>query len=466
MATDSVDLAVIGAGPAGLSAAATAAGLGLSVALFDEQPAPGGQVWRNQEIRRDDRRGLDLIARVRTAPGVRLRPSTTVFDIGFESADGPVLTWMTGGSLGRTAARAVILATGAMERALPFPGWTLPGVLGVGALQTALKSGGLVPDPDAGLVVAGHGPLVLLALAQIAAAGGRVAAVLDIGKGGLAAAARHLPVALLADPLTVGRGIALLARRALSGVPVHRGVRSVAALGDGRVEAVRYTDASGEHTLPCRLLAVHDGVIPNTQITRLIRLDHEWRPASKCFAPATDICGRASRPGVWVAGDGAGIEGAKGAETSGTLAALDVARSLGRLSDEAFRSQAAGPMRQRQANRRLRRFLDALDPPLDPTDGLADDTVVCRCEEVTAGTIRSVIASGSAGPNRVKTATRCGMGACQGRMCGPVLTRIVACETSRSESEVGALRIRPPLKPVPMAAIAGFEASDEPEVPE
>ncbi len=325
MADESVDLAVVGAGPAGLSAAVTAAELGASVALFDEQPAPGGQVWRGLERqgRGGDRAGHDLIARARTTAGIRLRPATTVFHAAFEGADGPTLSWMDSGGLGRTTARGLVLATGAMERPVPFPGWTLPGVLGVGALQAALKTGGLVPGSDGGgLVIAGRGPLVLLYLAQLAAAGGRATAVLELAgpERNVGRLASRLPGALFGDPATLGRGVWLLAARALRGVPVHRGVTTLRAEGDGRVEAVRFTDTGGERVLPCRLLAVHDGVIPNTQATRLLRLDHEWRDEAACFAPVTDDWGRATRAGkalggagVWVAGDGAGIEGARGA---------------------------------------------------------------------------------------------------------------------------------------------------------
>lgn len=471
MSMESTDLVVVGAGPAGLSAAATAAGLGLSVTLIDEQPALGGQVWRGLERRgpvtRDDRDGLALMAEAR-AGGVVLRRGATVFDVGFDGA-APTVSWLDAGGVGRAAARALILATGAMERPLPFPGWTLPGVLGVGALQAALKTGGLVPAAaGGGLVIAGRGPLVLLYVEQLLAAGGRVAAILDTTPPGRSVleAARLLPAALAADPATLARGALLMARRAASGIPLHRGVQRIAAEGTDRVTAVRFTDAAGEHVLPCTVLAVHDGVIPNTQVTRMLRLDHAWREAARCFAPVTDAHGRSSRAGVWVAGDGAGIEGAAAAVAAGRLAALDAARAIGRLDEAAFRAGAAGPLQRRAAAGAMRRFLDALDPPRDPVDGLADDTVVCRCEEITAGQIRAAIAGGAAGPNRAKTATRCGMGACQGRMCGPVLTQLVARSTGRAESLVGALRIRPPLKPVPMAALAALAASNDARDPE
>lgn len=466
------DIVVVGAGPAGLAAAATAAGLGLSVTLIDEQPALGGQVWRGLERRgpvtADDRTGLALMAEARAAGVVPLR-GATVFDVGFDGGvdgDAPTVAWLAADGVGRVAARALILATGAMERPLPFPGWTLPGVLGVGALQAALKTGGLVPND--GLVLAGQGPLLLLYLEQLLAAGGRVAAILDTTPPGrsLTEAARLLPAALAADPATLARGSLLMARRLASGIPLHRGLLRMTAEGTDRVTSVRFADAGGEHVLPCAVLAVHDGVIPNTQVTRMLRLDHEWHDAARCFAPVTDAHGRSSRAGVWVAGDGAGIAGAAAAVAAGRLAALDAARAIGRLDAAGFQARAAAPLKRRAAARTLRRFLDALDPPRDPVAWLADDTVVCRCEEITAGEIRTAIAGGAAGPNRVKTATRCGMGACQGRMCGPVLTQLVARATGRPEALVGALRIRPPLKPVPMAALAALAASNDARDPE
>lgn len=470
MTVEQADLVIVGAGPAGLSAATTATGRGLRTVLIDEQPAPGGQVWRNLEARGGDRAGIDLIRRVR-AGDTELRFGTTLVDIGFSPAaeDAPTLTWMAAGRLGRTAARAVVLATGAMERPMPFPGWTLPGVLGVGALQTALKAGGLLPGSDSGgLVLAGQGPLLLLYLAQVAAAGGTVSAVLDTTPRDrkLAGLAARLPAALFGDPATLARGVLLLARRALCGATVYRGVRDLAADGDDRVAAVRFADAGGTHSLPCTILGVHDGVIPNPQVARLLRLEHEWRDGQRCFTPVTDDFGRASRPAVWVAGDGAGIEGATAAALTGQLAALDVLRTLGAIPEQGFRDRAAALLRTRARLAGTRRLIDALYPPRDPSDALDDATVLCRCEEVAAGTVRTAIAAGAAGPNRAKTATRCGMGACQGRICGGLLSQLVARETGRPLSAVGALRVRPPLKPVPMAAFAGQAAGADARDPE
>lgn len=451
------DVAIIGAGPAGLSAAATAAELGLAAVVIEEQAGPGGQVWRGFDggpAATANPAAHAVLARARSA-GAAFRFATTVVDIDRTLG----VTWYDGLRLGRLQARAVIIATGTVERPLPFPGWTLPGVIGLGALQIAYKTGGVVPDADTGeVVVAGQGPLVLQCLADLAGGGARVSAVLDIGaRGRMAAALASLPGALGARPGLLARGAGLLWKRRLSGVPTHRGVERFEALGTDHVEAVRFTIDGTTRTLPCRLLAVHDGVIPNTQLPRLLKLDHVWRPDTRCFTPTVDAHGRSSRDGVWIAGDGAGIGGVLDAEPGGRLAALDAARFLGRLDGDAFEQKAATDRRRRAGNRKARQFIDALDPPRDPATGLDDETIVCRCEGLTAGALRTVIRGGVDEPNRVKTATRCGMGSCQGRICGNLLTQLIARETGRPEEQIGALRIRPPLKPVPLGAFADFE---------
>ena len=229
------------------------------------------------------------------------------------------------------------------------------------------------------------------------------------------------------------------------------------ASGDGHIEQVQSVANGCQQRLPARLLAVHDGVLPNTQLTRLLNLEHHWNEAQQSFAPLTRADGRSSHPQVWIAGDGAGIAGVDLAVQRGRLTGLAVAQALEPSSTPTKSSTPTNKshssvntkLLERGIRRRLpaRHFVDSLYPPL-PVDHLATaDTIVCRCEAITLGTIRSAIAQGAVGPNRVKTFTRCGMGACQGRQCSTQLTRIVAQETGRPAAAIGALRIRPPLKP-------------------
>ena len=462
--TDTVDLTVVGAGPAGLAAATAAADLGMSVLLLDEQAGPGGQIWRQAErMAASESRGLDKVAKGYAGAGeaiaalrrstVEYVPAATVFDASPDLR----ISWLqrdagaaktTVHRIREIESKALILATGAMERPLPFPGWTLPGVMGVGALQTALKTGGLLPDPGT-LVLAGQGPLLLLYLAQIAALGGRAAAVLDLGTPGrLAALAGQLPRALLGDPVLLARGIGLLARQALSTTPVYRGVAKLVARGSDGLERLSFESRGKSHELSCSLLGIHDGVIPSTQLSRLLELAHRWRDDQQCFEPVTDSDGRSSDRRIWIAGDGGSIEGAGVAGTRGRLAALGVAEHLGRLSAADWQAATASPRRQRARRYSARRLLDRIYSPVPLDRHLTDATTLCRCEGVTAGAIRQAMEQGATGPNRVKTFTRCGMGPCQGRLCGPSLVRLMASATGSPPEETGALRIRPPLKPI------------------
>ena len=245
--TDRVDLTVIGAGPAGIAAAATAADHGLTVLLLDEQAELGGQVWRQAErmesarspgfakIRKSYDGAAESIASLRRS-SVDYRPGATVFDVSPDLQ----ISWLQQGAGAEGATRqgireieseTLILATGALERPVPFPGWTLPGVMGVGALQTALKTGGMLPKPGT-LVLAGQGPLLLLYHAQITALGGRVAAILDFeSQRPSIATASRLPGALFGDPRLMASGLGLQARGLLTRAPVYRPVTKLVARG-------------------------------------------------------------------------------------------------------------------------------------------------------------------------------------------------------------------------------------------
>ncbi len=449
------DVVVVGAGPAGLAATREMAGAGLSVLVIDEQAAGGGQVWRNAgRLAGAAPEALQALTALEMA-GVEHRAGAVLLEADLhEGGAAPVrIGWLSGpgpAGAGRamheTQARALVLATGAMERPVLFAGATLPGVMGIGALQSVLKQSGQVPR--GGVVLAGQGPLLLLTLVQVMQAGGRIDAVLDLGPPGrLAAAAPALPGGLLADPVLLSEGTRLLRQARGFGMPWHRRITELTAQGGDALAEVSFMAGGTPHRLPCRLLAIHDGVIPNTQASRLLGLDHAWREDQASFAPVTDANGRTSRQAVWVAGDGAGIGGAGIASLRGAAAGRDVVRILRGSSI----ANSGWPRRLA-----ARRFVDRLYPPLPVRAHATADTIVCRCEAVTLAEVDAAIDGGATGPNRVKAFTRCGMGPCQGRMCGNVLTRLVAERTGAPAQEVGALRIRAPLKPVLIADYLGL----------
>ncbi|MFC4276217.1 NAD(P)/FAD-dependent oxidoreductase [Achromobacter aloeverae] len=459
------DALIVGAGPAGMSAAIRLRALGRDVLVVDEQPAPGGQIWRAVEtvaatatgaLLGDEYRAGATLAEAFRRSGAVYEPGTQVWQI---EPDWHV--YMTrAGKAEAVRARQVLLATGAQERPMPFPGWTLPGVLTVGAAQILLKTSRQVPAQP--VWIAGSGPLVLLYMAQLLRAGGKIAGWLDTAPPG--AWRRALPY--LGDALRrageVGKGLRWLRELRAAGVRRIKGVREFRALGDGRLQQIEYTlPGGGKQRADAQVLLVHEGVVPSIHMTRALECEHAWNEQQSCLAPVLNEWGRTSRPGLYVAGDGAGIGGATAACVRGEIAALGMALDAGAL-DAAKADAAAAPLRASLADMlRLRPMLDALYPPRPNIYSPADDTIVCRCEELTAGDIRKAADLGQPGPNQIKSFTRAGMGPCQGRQCGYTIAHILAEKQRRPVADVGFYRVRPPLKPLTLGELASLDLEED-----
>jgi NADPH-dependent 2,4-dienoyl-CoA reductase/sulfur reductase-like enzyme len=454
--TETIDVVVIGAGPAGMSAALQLHALGLRVRVLDEQAHPGGQIYRDVQASPSQRRavlgadyeaGRALVAAF-MASGIDHVPLAQVWMI-TAARD---VHYRTQGQARRVQARAVLLCCGAYERPMPLPGWTLPGVMTCGAAQIQLKSAGQVPASP--VVLAGTGPLFYLLACQYLRAGVTIEALVDTASPcDLGRALRHLPRALgHARPLW--KGLMLLRTLRKARVPWFRGATGLHVYGEGHAEGLRFLSAGRAHDLCARLILLHQGVVPNTQPTLGLQAAHRWDDDRQCWVAEQDAWGELSIPGCFVAGDGAGIEGAEAAASQGTLTAIGIAKSLQRLTAwEA--DDLATPLRHRLARqRRARPFIDALYRPQHTYLAPDDATIVCRCEEVTAGDIRQYAALGCQGPNQVKAYGRCGMGPCQGRQCGLTVTRLLADAQRTSPAQVGYYRIRPPLAPVTLAELA------------
>lgn len=448
-----IDVLVIGTGPAGMSAAIDLLSMGFAVTIADDQPTPGGRIFAAIENRdthgAEERSGAELARRFREAGGQYL-PGTEAWQL----EPGPRVFLTRHGRAVMIEPSYVVLATGAQERPMPFPGWQLPGVMTVGAAQILMKTARQVPDRPVWL--AGSGPLLLLYVHQLIAAGGQVAGILDTARPGRAfAAARFIPRALGHGWRDMLRGIGWLART--RGLTIIRGVESIEADGADKLSIIRYGTRDGTTgEIEAGLLLVHDGVVPGVHATLAAGCKHQWNATQRCFEPIVDDFGTSSDPSIFVAGDGATIGGAQAAMVSGRLAAVGVAKAAGRLSEHEASARAVPLHHKLSSVRRFRRFVDALYPPTELS--IPDTTMVCRCEEVTAGQVRSVLANRPhLGPDGVKIETRAGMGPCQGRQCGLSLTRLVAEAHGQSRAEVGYLRIRPPLKPLTLRELASLE---------
>lgn len=452
------EVAVIGAGPAGMAAASLTARAQLSTVLFDEQASPGGQIyravtqspWRDREILGADYWAGEKIAREFAASGAQYVPRSTVWSLTPEREIGVSV----GGGSTLLQATHVIIATGALERPFPIPGWTLPGVMTAGAAQTMFKASGIVPEGRT--VLAGSGPLLWLLAWQLLNAGASIDAILDTTARESRARARpYLPAFLLSA--YVWKGLKLL-REVKKRVRVVSDVVSLEAHGEGRVQSVRYATAGGATAqLPVDNLLLHQGVVPNVNLAMSVGIEHRWDEQQLCFVPVLTPFGGTSVPGIYIAGDGGGIAGAQAAAWRGVMSAADIVRTV---HPEAA-AKAAKAARATLAHfARGRRFLDAYYRPAPQLRMPASDTVVCRCEEITARQIVDTVALGCPGPNQMKSFLRCGMGPCQGRLCGLTVTELIARERKVSPQDVGYYRLRPPVKPITVGELAELPKDD------
>src|SRR5579883_1191068 len=340
------DVAVIGAGPAGLCAAVTAATHGLDVLVVDENVEIGGQIYRGLRAASANRRrilgstytqGDRLLQEFCEAPcdylpGGVAWMATRGLDLGISKSQRSRVI----------QSRRLILATGAYERPFPISGWSLPGVLTVGAAQSLLKASGMVPAGR--FVIAGTGPLLWLFASQVLAAGRSPVAILDTTPGGLRwELSAALPAFLTSRYFPAGMG---LIRRVRSRVPVFRGVTRLSADGVERVSGVTFQCSEGPpKSIDVDTLLLHQGIVPNAQLLMAAGCATKWNEAQACWEPAVDSWGESSIESIAIAGDGAGIAGAEAAGLRGRLCGLDAACKLGRLS-AGRRDDEAKPLRR------------------------------------------------------------------------------------------------------------------------
>lgn len=457
------DVIVLGGGPAGIAAAVTAAGHGLSVMLLDDAPAGGGQIYKAlpDSFRITDARaaGPDHVAgnRLRhelSASRVQHVPRHVVWLVqpGFVAhALGP-------DGCTRFDAPALVAATGTYERVIPVPGWTHPGVLGVGAATVLVKRHQILPG--ARTIVAGCGPLLLAAAAAIVKAGGRVPALVDLNHPadfvrGLPRLARRLDL--------LNRGAGWMRAIRASGTKVLWRHAVIEVLGDPEVREVVVAPVDDRwrpklaraRRMPADAVALGHGLVPSVEVTRLLGARHRYCAEAGGWIPELDAQLRTSVHGLYAVGDMAGIAGAAAAELRGRLAGLTAAHDLGRIDTDTHARLGRG---LRAELRRAERFGSAMSEQMQIRDGLLDSiaphTIVCRCEDVTRAEIDRALEEGARTLNDVKAMTRCGMGPCQGRMCGEAAAELVARRTG-GRAAAGCWTPRPPLRPVPFDMLTG-----------
>lgn len=463
-----VDVAVLGGGPAGITAAIELAKGGAELVVVDAYPRPGGHYFKQppEEFATTTREGdgrqaeYDALMDAFARSNVDLLSETAAWSI-LPSGDGnhEFTVYLQGPhDVEAIRARYLLLAPGAYDRPLAFPGWHLPGVITPGAAQMLLKGQGIRPGQRA--LVAGSGPLLLAAAAALVEAGTEVRAVLDVASpwDGL----RQAPRAFWGQKERLKEGwhygTTLLRHR----VPLLFGHTVFEALGEHQVSAVSFgrIDDDGRPLPETASIAEVDtvcvglGFLPNLALTRHLGCEHGYDETLDAYYPVHDASMETTTPNVFVAGDVTGIGGKEMAKIQGQVAGLNILAKMGKLAPSEFeaRQQALGPPMAGEE-----RFVKMLRERMRDRPGLLElideDTVVCRCEMVTAGEIRRAIAAGGFDIRGIKLRTRCGMGPCQGRYCEASVANLIAAGTGRSRPEVGVMSVRPPLIPMLMADI-------------
>ena len=420
----SFDVLVVGAGPAGLAASVCASGEGRLVGVVDDNPDVGGQIWRGERATPSDPEAARWFQRASDANPVVL-PGTRILGRSGEQA----LLAESDGRVIELNYRRLILATGARELFLPFPGWTRPNVLGAGGIQAMVKAGMSVQGRR--VIVAGSGPLLLAVAALLRKRGASVAAIVEqaplsklVGFG----------LGLWSAPGKIRQAIGL--RASLGGVPLRAGwwpVEAQGSTGTGPVHSVTITDGRSTRSEPCDLLACGFGLVPNLELALLLGC------ATDRDAVSVDARQETSIPGVFAAGEATGVGGLDAALVEGQVAGYSA------VGQEALaRPLYAG----RDQTRRFARSLEvafALRPELRRL--ARADTVVCRCEDVRAGAI-----AGMANWTDAKLQTRLGMGPCQGRVCGGAVNFLHGWTKAS---------IRPPLYPTTLDNLATVIAESQ-----
>lgn len=458
MSEETTDLLVVGGGPAGASAAIAAATHGISSVLIEEGDIPGGQIYRarrSPDAPEPDPEGerirRDLVA---NRNRIDVRTNTSVWGV----FDRKRVCVIGGDACTLLTAKQIILAPGAQEYVPPFRGWTLPGVMTAGGAQALLKMTGVAPGRR--IVLAGSGPLLLAVAAQMTKLGHQVVSVFQAASRG---SWMTLPLRAWQVPQKAFEGIKYFGTLKRAGVRMHYGRMVVSAHGDQRLTGIDHApvdaswrpDLSRIETIDADSLCISYGLMPRTDLFQIFGCKMRFCEMRGGWHPERDNQFRTSQRDVFAVGDGAGISGSSAAILEGQLAGNAVAHALGACSDASFRGATH---RLGRALRTVHTFGAAINQICYPRVGLldlvTDDTIVCRCEELTWKEVRTGIEHGGTDFRTLKSATRLGMGPCQAKFCWPSASRQVARLTERAMEDIGPISVRNPIRPISLGALA------------
>ena len=469
-----VDLVVLGAGPAGVAAANVASKEGAEVVIIDENSSAGGQIYRappngfqpQNSFKSDEFREGEKQRNILENSKLTALFKHRVWSI----SSNLVVSTVGPNGLSSWHARSLIIANGALERIIPFPGWTIPGVIGLAASTILLKSQYVLPGQST--IVAGCGPLLIAVANGIIKSGGKVSAIIDLNSKSdwIKAFPR-----LLSRPDQLFKGISWYANILKAGIKLYDGhavtnakhVDNVLRISIAPINSAgSILDSKNQKIVEGDCLAIGHGLFPSTEITRLLKAKHIYDPLKGGWVPLIDDDFRSSIPGVYIAGDATGISGAFSAVQKGRIAGMAVVRDLNVMSSQKYKAKIKSELTVLKKNENFGKAavrLMKFRPELIQT--ITSETIVCRCEDVFRSEIDEAIESGARDLNQLKAWTRCGMGPCQGRTCSEAIEAILASKVGSREL-AGQWTGRSPLRPVPIEQIIGKYTYEDIPIPE
>ncbi len=468
------DIAVLGAGPAGIAAAIQASQQQCEVLLIDEQPQAGGQIWRAksdsiisapatpESINADESR------QVLATSGITHSCNSRVWHFEKQANDIWILYLVTNGQSSQIQCRALILATGAYERVFPVPGWTLPGVLGLAGATSMFKEYQTLHGSHT--LVCGTGPLVFYVASEILRLGGSISAVVTLNSR--LDWLQALP-GMLGRPALLRRGFAWMLELKRRGVPVHwaHAVHSIS--GSSAVENVNIIPVDRTwawrrevklNSIATDSVCMGQGLLPSIEAARLAGVATRYDASLGGWIPDVETDTSTSVSGLYVCGDGAGILGVDVAQIQGKIAGLTASNFVKQQEPEKPSSLMKFLLYKFA---KLKNFGLAMTRLSIPRDGqlkiISPETIICRCEDVTYAELQSLLQRGATTATALKSESRAGMGPCGGKFCMEMVLRLTAKELGQPISELKPPSVRPPLRPVALEAITGdFQYDDLP----
>ena len=454
------DVIVIGAGPSGVKAALKCSKKDLKVLIVDSNENSGGQIYRappRSYIKKDEKSLKENLIQIKFSENIKKNNIDTAYNhtVWQVSPGFKVDAFNENGAV-QWSTKSLIVATGTYEKIIPFEGWTTPGVIGLAACTIMLKSHQTIPANK--IILAGNGPLLILVAYYILKFGGKVDAIIDTSSKIKWIKSMS---SLVLNPKNLIQGISWILKILFSRVPIYSNslVTKTIKTNNGISVEIQNIKNKKIKNIDTDVLAVGHGLIPSTDITRLLKLDHLYNELKGGWIARLDKYFRSSMKGLYITGDGSGISGAIAAEDKGELAAYAVLKDLNIIKEKEFKIKTHKILKRLNRYEIFAKGIAKLNfTPKNLIKNINKNTILCRCEDITKKEIINAVNNGAKNLNQIKSWTRFGMGPCQGRTCQYSVARVVSEHLKCNIEDLGYLTGRTPLRPFPLdKAIGNFE---------